>query len=503
MSVTGTRSRWANWVLAAMLVGFLGLRGPLMFRQPGGQDEDWFAIPGWTVAREGIPRVPYAPSRDPKGAFYKADQALFALPPAYFYWQAPLYWILPAGYGTSRLASGIAGLIAVWLVYRLGVAFYQDHVAALWAAGLYSLSRVFYFPAMFARPDMLCGMFGLAAVLMAWRWQQARRWRDLTASGLLLGLGMLTHPFAIAFCLQVGLWVLIGGRGWRRFLAAGVLTGCALLAFSLWLPLILAYPDIFEVQFRNNVLDRSGPGLLIRFVLPWQYIVYQSRLLLEHAGVLQTALMALGLLIATLFDWRRTEPGPRTALGLAWSGLYLLAVCQGEHPTKGYWCYTGALVFVCVGRAVAELGRGICGSWPRVVQSFVTLAGGVLLVAAMIPGSGIRTWVAHLRHWNDVAYNSPRFVRELLETIPPNARLLVDPAYVCDAYLAGRPTILAVTDRFYFQATDFPYDVLIAGPYCLRAGIPDQLNGTFVRAAGVPDDPFACYAEIYVPRRAE
>ncbi len=99
-------------------------------------DEDWFAIPGWTVAQEGVPRVPYAPERHPESVFYWADVALYALPPAYFYWQAPLHWLLPPGCGTSRLASAIAGVVALLIVARLGQCAYGDGTIGVVAAGI-------------------------------------------------------------------------------------------------------------------------------------------------------------------------------------------------------------------------------------------------------------------------------------------------------------------------------------------------------------------------------
>ncbi|REJ81453.1 MAG: hypothetical protein DWQ29_13745, partial [Planctomycetota bacterium] len=82
---------------------FLVLRVPLMYRQSGGQDEDWFSVPGFTIATEGVPRVPYAPERRRESVFYKADQVLTALPPAFFYAQAPCFSLLPPGFGTARL----------------------------------------------------------------------------------------------------------------------------------------------------------------------------------------------------------------------------------------------------------------------------------------------------------------------------------------------------------------------------------------------------------------
>ncbi len=492
------RSRASEyWTLAIIGAVFLALRAPLMYRQPGGLDEDWYSVPGWTVAHEGIPRVPYAPSRDPASAFYRVDEVLLAMPPAYFYWQAPFFLLLPDGYGTARLASAVAGLIAVWLVYCLGRSFYRDPAAGLWAAGLYSISRAFYFPAQTARPDMLCAAAGLAAVLVVWQWQTSGRLRYLFAAGALVGLGGLTHPFALAYALQLGAWVLLVGRGIRhRVVALAVLAAGTVAVLSLWLPLILAWPDVFRAQFFNNVLDRAGPGLLDRFLVPWPWFVHHSKILLELVQPPQLAMMAVGLAGATLIDFRR-ESGPRVTLALAWSSLYFMAVCLGSHSLKGYWCYPVALVFVCLGRTVVAAARRFEQSVPRMIPWVAVAA---VLSAAMLPGSGIRAWMAHIEHWSDIQYNAPRFAERLFHDLPREARLTVDPAFVFNAFLDGRKTILAVTDEFLFDATAFPYDYLIVARVGIDKQVADDLDARFVRAYGSPDDVFACHAELYVPK---
>ena len=59
-------------------------------------------------------------------------------------------------------------------------------------------------------------------------------------TGVLCGLGLLTHPFAIVYCLQIGVWVLWASRGWKRAVGNGaLLAAVALLVLALWLPLIL------------------------------------------------------------------------------------------------------------------------------------------------------------------------------------------------------------------------------------------------------------------------
>jgi len=494
----GMPPRWSLWLLAAIVAAFLVLRLPLAYRQYGGRDEDWFAVPGLTVAREGIPRIPFVPSRDPKSCFFKADEVLFALPPAYFYWQAPFFLVLPAGYGTARLASMVAGLIGIILVYQLGRRLFQDEAVGVWAAGLYSISRVFFFPATNARPDMLCAMFGLAALLAAWSWQTTRQWRYLAIAGALSGLGLLTHPFAVISCLQVGIWVLLASHGWRQRLAGPALVaGSALAALALWVPLIGRDPGLFLIQFSNNVLDPSGSGLVGRVVLPWNSLVHQAGILLEQTQVPQLVLMSLGLLAATAMAGRRRGQGAILAVGLAWSAWLLMSVTAGMHPSNGYWCYPGALVFLCVAYAAVEAGRRLAARlpWPNWWQALA----GLLLVAAMIPGCGIRAWLAHLRHWSDVNYRAPEFVRGVLADLPRDKRLVVDSAFVLDAYLSGRPVLLARNQDFCFNVSRMPYDYLIAGPVARQHKIAAGMKARFVRAYGDPRDEFACYAELYVP----
>jgi hypothetical protein len=496
-------SRRSRLILAGIVLLFLVVRVPLIYRQAGGQDEHLFAVPGWTVAREGVPRIPYVPGRDPASVFYRADEALFALPPAYFYWQALFFLVLPAGYGTARLASVVAGLIAVVLVYLLGRKLYANEAVGLWAAGLYALSRPFIFPATCARPDMFCGMLGLWAILVAWQWYSSRRTRWLVGAGALAGLGLLAHPFAIVYCLQLGVWTLLTGPGLRgRLTSAVIFAGSALAVFALWIPLILAYPDAFRGQFFTNVLDRTGPGLLSRLLCPWPAVVHRAGELAEYFQGPQLCLMLTGLVLGTVLDWRRLEAGPRTALALAWSSIYLLFAAAGAHPTNGYWCYPAALVFLLVARTVVAAGRRLTqdASRPGIIVAYV---GGGLLVVSMLPGAGLRAWVAHLQHWSDPNYNAPTFVRRVFCDFPPDTRLAVDMSFAFDVYLTGRPVVWACTAEFYFDMSDFPNDYLIVGAHGQSERNTERLGATLLRSYGDPGDPFACWAEVYQLKRQQ
>jgi hypothetical protein len=484
--------RSSFWLLAAIGVAFVVVRGPLIYRQYGGQDEDCYAVPGLTVAREGIPRLPYAPARNRDSYFYRIDEALFCEPPASFYWQAPFFLVLPPGYGAARAASATAGLIAVFIVYQLGRRMLQCEAAGLWAAGLYSVSRLFFFPATTARPDMLCGLFGLAALLAAWSWDTLRRTRNLVIAGALLGLGMLTHPFAIVYCMQVGAWVLLASRGWQRLAAPALLAGCALAAFALWTPLIAAYPELFGAQFFHNIVNPAAPGIVVRMLVPWDSLRHHAAQLIEHAQIPQLALLSAGLLVSTALAWKRRTRGEVLLVSLAWSSCFLLSTAAGVRPSKGYWCFPGALLILCVAHAAVESSRWMTRLWVRAV-------GGACLVAVMLPGAGLRTWAAHLAHWNDDNYCAPRFVERMLADLPFDARLAVDPAFVLDVYAAGRPVLVSTIDERFFDVRSATFDYLIVGPVGRQKATAAVLKARILKAQGDPNDPFACYAQIYEP----
>ena len=487
--------------LAAIMVGFLILRGPLMYRQQGGQDEDSYSVPGYTVATEGIPRLPYVPERRRESVFFKADEVLTTLPPAFFYWQAPWFWLLPAGYGTARLPSALAGLMTVWLVYQLTRRILNDESAALGAAGLYALSRVLFFPATTARPDMLCCLFGMAALLCIWEWSRVPSVRRLIATGSLCGLGLLTHPFAIVYCLQIGVWGLWRSPGAKSAVKnAALLTVMALFVLTAWLPLILLDTDAFAEQFIDNVFDRPGPGLLARLIWPWPYLPVQAGRFWELAGPWQTVLLCAGLAATAWEAVRRRTPGVITLTLLTASAMFLMIVCLGRHSSQGYWCYPGALLMICTARMVSRLAQGSSGKWSGMKPVVWTAA-----VLVMLPGLGLRTWVAHLRHWDEKNYNSRQFTRAIVRQFDEDERLLVDPAYIFDAWLIHPNVLLASETDLYFQASRHEFDAMIIGRYGFDNDLPERLGTVEFERFGDPNDLFACYAEIHAPlqRRKE
>lgn len=491
-----TRSAWM--ILAAIFVAYVLIRVPVAYCQPGGQDEDCYGFPGLTIVEDGVPRLPHVPQRDPSRFFHYADDALFAEPPLYFYWQSLFFAALPDVYGTARLSSIAAGAIAIGLVYVLARRWYRDEAAALWAAGIYSLLRMFYFPAFTARPDILCAAIGLAALYTFDRWTTDRKRSWFLATGVLIGLGGLAHPFAIVYAVQIAVWAAVTARGWARLLQPALLAATAIMVCLIWLPLILSYPEAFEAQFGNNILKQgAGDGFFARQLMPWTSLAHHAALMWEHAGPIQFTLLALGTAAALAIDGRDRNGNGRKVLALAISSAYLLSTITGPHPTKGYWCYPAALLCLCLGRSISYV-------WSRLAERSpwwrrAGLPAGIVLIALLVPGLGIRAWWAYVGNFGDVNYNAPRFARQLMDDLPEDARYTVDVEYALDFYAADRTLLMGQTNPIYFSAEKHPYDYLIVSRHGLRTDLAGQLNGTLLRTYGVRDDPFACYVEVYIP----
>lgn len=493
--------RWlAPAVLLIVVATFLALRVPPTLKQGGSTDEEWYAIPGLTIAREGIPRVPYSRATDPGSVFLGAERLLFAMPPLSFYAQAPFFLVLPATCSTARLASLLAGCGAIALVYLIGRNLWGDGGVGLWAAGMYSLCRLLYFPAMIARPDMLCGTLGLAAIWAMTHWSVGgdRRPGWLAGAGVCLGLGGLTHPFALVFSLQVGLWaVLAPGPLRSRILRPLGLILASLAAFSIWAVLIVRAPELFRAQFISNILKPTGPGLIARLLWPWRDFAEHMPLVIDRAGVAQATFLGLTLAAVTLRAIRRRDRALGLVAVLGWSSVYLLVALQGQHPLQGYWCYPASFFALAAGLVMA---RGFTLLRTRLNRGAVLFLAACLVMGFFLPGSGLRTTWACVRHWNDVNYNPREFTRSILDDLPPGARLTVGAEYSLEAYgLRGSHVLLGIRYPDYFDSTQFACDYAILGRTELDQGLDRAFRGHVVRSYGTQGDPFSCYAVVIAP----
>ena len=489
------RGSWA--VLLILCALFIALRAPHIYKHWGGLDEMFYAPPGYTVARTGVPKLPYYPGLDRDGFFLHAERAFFAIPPGYFYWQAPWHWLVGRGYTAARCASALSGIVAIWFLYLIGRNLHGSESLALWGAALWSISRVFYFPATLGRPDTTCTMFCLASAWAMTVWHARRETRWGVLAGICGGLAVLVHPAGVVAVAQVGLWIMLAGRGVRRrvvdtLAAAG---GC-LAALSLWLPMIVAYPEEFRTQFINNVVKPTAPGLVARLVAIGPVLRQHFLDLLELSQPIQLSLMGAGVLVATACDlWR--PGGRRAGVLLFWSSYYLLNLALGSHRAFTYWCFPAAYAMLCVARTGQIVTTAIAARFP-VAAPTARIVLGAVVVALMLPGMGIRTFVHHLAHRQEAKYDHVRFIDEVLRDLPADATHWVEPAYALDVWLAGRRTYLL---PYYYP--DFPsrFDYLVVGRQALDLDAHKRFGGERIGQWGDRDDPFSNYVEVYAAPR--
>ncbi|MCA9125597.1 MAG: glycosyltransferase family 39 protein [Planctomycetales bacterium] len=513
-NLSGNRIR-ITIVLAAILA-LAAVRLPSVWYRMGGQDEQWFSVPGWTVAHEGLPRIPYVPVREPGSVFYGADRILFALPPAYFYVQSPFFWLFPPGYGTARLAAWAAGIFALWWLYGLMRTWNVRLSICLLALTVCAFGRAFYFPWQDTRPDMLCAMFGLAALALLARRTETTPSTSLWGVGACVGLGMLSHPFALVYALQIGMWLMWQARSWRkRLLDCGIAGMSALAAFALWLPLIAREPALFQAQFFGNVLSRSGPGLVSRLLWPWTYVPFQTTLIAERLGAYQLMLLVATLVAglvavcAVILRQRRascpaTEPeAAGTAAGrlpiatwLAVSALYLHVATLGFHPAKGYLCYTWAMLALLLAVLLENASRRLARP---ALRKLLIVAATFGLILVLAPGSGLRATWTYATRYREVNYNRQAFVKAIDQRLPPGARLIVSPEYVFEFELLGRRPLNASRLKLYHDVEGIQFDYLLASTQAFDEGIPEQLKCELAWTLGDSSDPLACYVEVYSP----
>lgn len=510
---------WIRAGLIAIAVVFLLARGLVMYRQPVGQDEDCYAVPGLTILQTGLPQLPHVPARNPESVYFQADRMLYSEPPLSFYLQAAFYAVLPHEVGTARLAAALEGLVALLVLFRLGRRIGLSPLAALVGVGLFSWSRWFYFPATAARPDILCTLFAFAAIDRMAAWQTSHARRDLVWTGVWLGLGGLSHPFAIIYAAQLAVWSMVASRGLRRLTAPLLLALVALAVAAVWLPLIRMYPEAFRIQFANQFGGSAGGPLWWRMLVPFESIAYHADKMVEHVGLIQGVMAVLGLLALSIGTRREPEasaPGaappettptpPLLAVTLiGWTAAYLISALVGpHHPVIGYWVYPAGIAFLGLGRLVELIAHALSnhvfrGLPMRLALPLALALAAVPLLAALVPGCGLRTLVVHLRKGDDINYNATRFANRLIESLPPDAVIAVDTQFAVNFVVAGRKTLLATTLPQYFRLDQFEFDYLIISRYGVDNRLAAELGARLERVEGDQADRFACFAEVYRP----
>lgn len=253
--------------------------------------------------------------------------------------------------------------------------------------------------------------------------------------------------------------------------------------------------DAFRSQFIANILRPAGPGLISRFVMPWDSLSHQMPQLIDRAHAIQFAMLAVGMIAVLAIAYRRRDHAAMVIGVLAITSVYLLTACLGDHPIQGFWCYSASLGWIGFAYVVAAIdSRWIGGrshsKWHRTVGIAVVLL-------AMLPGSGARAVVTFANKFGDPVYSNPRFVDTVLGDLPASASLTVGPEFSLPVLAQRDDVILACRHPKYFDSADHPTDFYLFGRRDFAESMVDAYECEFVRRYGNRDNVFANYVEVY------
>jgi hypothetical protein len=216
--------------------------------------------------------------------------------------------------------------------------------------------------------------------------------------------------------------------------------------------------------------------------------------------VWQSVLLFFPLAVCTVYSFRNSIQGLRTACVLAWTAIYLICTTTGPHHlTWNYFMYPAALAAIPSGWLAATCAETLV-RWRQRPLAWVAAAA---LACSMLPGSHIQVLRAYVMHWNDVNYNAPRFAQMVLREVPPDAVCVVDKELLLDFFVAGRRVLSAQADPFYFSVERYPYDYFVCGRYAQRDLLVEKMCGKATKIYGETVDPFGVFAIIYEPASGE
>lgn len=450
---------------------------------------------------EGLPRIPYCPTRERATFFENADVCLMALPPGLHYVQAPFFGLMTAGYPTARMPVFLGGFVLLWVVWRLIQPVCSNATVAGLSVCALALCRPMLFTCIVTRPDLLCSCCGLAALLAMWLWHDNGSRRYLLAAGVLCGFSALFHPFAIVSCLQCGVWALARrSDAWlQRVINASVLTICVIVVVAvLWLPLIVAHPYEFRSQFFANVLDRSGPGLFSRLLWPWESLLAHWERQWRFNQTPQFFLLVIGVVGASaVWLFNRPTVAQKRYLLLVWSSCYLTPTTVGVHPTLGYWIYPIAMCYPLLVDGMWRIGELITPARYRLVLSLGIC---FVLMSILFQGSGARTLLVYYQHWGDVRYHGGRFIASVLAELPSEGKFMVDTGYVFDVYLSGRDTIMCQSKEQFWPDESLDVQFWMITQEGIDGDWVRDYDADYWKSLGARDEPQRCFLEMYRAR---
>ena len=296
---------------------------------------------------------------------------------------AYLYFVTPGPfYLLGRGVSLVAGLLTVWLTYRLGSRLF-GRTAGLLAAFFLAVSGLHVHASQIMKTDATSVFFVVAALLCCVDVVETGRWRASWLAGLCTGLAAGTrYPSGmVCLCVIAAHFLNAGrsGRPWWRWPLNPGLWGAgaaAALAFLAVAPFTVLDWRTFSQQigFLSQYVSTAGDPFTLGY-RPNLWLLHWTQL--AEPQVLGPVLVSLMLLGCGISAWRHR-----------WEDVLLWPM-----PLVLYWLYSDShtftrtvvpslyllpaipVLFVLAGRAIAELADS-AARWPRVAgirQVFASL----------------------------------------------------------------------------------------------------------------------------------
>ncbi|MEN6536788.1 MAG: glycosyltransferase family 39 protein [Bryobacteraceae bacterium] len=235
-------------------------------------DEANFSSPAYNLAKHGFFGTT---TLDPDAThLLRIDQRTYWVMPLHSFLLAGWLLIFPPTVFSVRLFTVLLVPLLGWLTFRLARSLTGDRLIALVSATLLPLEYVFLYTGSWARPDVLCAVFGLAALCSYMDYRERDLGRAVRWAAFFLALSGLTHPNAllhVAGLIVLAVWLD------RKRLARKQLLGAAtvgLLTVSPYLFYISRDFQAFVQQMTVNTLgnDRWASGFN-PFVVLWRELV--------------------------------------------------------------------------------------------------------------------------------------------------------------------------------------------------------------------------------------
>ena len=323
-----------------------------------------------------------------------------------------LYFVDPSTiYLAGRALTVLCGAATVWAVYRLGRVLFGP-LAGVGAAVLMAAAPLAVRDAHYVKHDVpVTLLITLTCLVLATDLVSTHGRRRTVAGGVLAGLAMSTHYYAVFLTLPVAMIALhprVAGEPiqsrLRRLVVAGLAVTAAFFAAS---PFLIADPltairDM--VANREIVVDRAttATGLFgsLGFYLRW--------LSVDAMGLTGFALAMTGIGVAAALDWRR--------LGflLVFPAVFLLFIAN-TFPASRYLNPILPFLAILGGVAFAALYR-----WRR---------GGQALALVLVVLAALESTIASVRIDRFFQQTDTRtLAREWMERhVPAGASVLIQP----------------------------------------------------------------------------